>query len=245
MKEREVAKRNLLILQQMEFEAETIQYKNEKSNLEERFKKFSESLVKQIHSPKKDEKENLNIQYKNENYNKLNILERNLAHEKTDTSLNIKEVVHKKTSSNKVIRSRVREKITSQSNYSDLKASEKIAPEPKKKEQPQYRLRYRIRLGPSNRLIIDKYIQSEYSFSAFDDDFNLSIDNFKNYNSEWELKSQKQKDFNSFYHQYLLIHSKKIASSESDDDVNFNTQQFAKSYTQFLKHKRSNPELSI
>jgi hypothetical protein len=247
MKEREITKRNILLLQQMEFEAEANIHKGDKSNVEEKYKEFLKTLPKpktQLYSPKRDDKENI-VTSKKEIFPvtlKNELIERNIAHEKTESSLNVPEVVPKKpTTTTKKIRIRhSSENITLPTYVKELDDKNKT---PKKDDT--IKLKYRIRMSKTGHLIIDKYVNSENSFSPFDEEFNNSLNLFKKYNEDFEIKQRKRDDFYSLYENFVKSNIKNFSLADSDEDTSFNSNTFASSYKQFLKHKRNHPDLSI
>ena len=98
-----------------------------------------------------------------------------------------------------------------------------------------------------NNLVIDRYIQSANSFSPFDDDFNKLINKFKVYNEDFVYNRKKTGDFDTLYEDYLKGRYNGLVVSDSEDDqytVNTQVRSFSSSFKQFLKHKRSHPEIS-
>ncbi len=230
----------------MEFEAEASLYRGEKSNVEEKYKEFLKTLPKpktQLYSPKRDDKENIACN-KKETYPvilKNEAVERNISHEKTESSINVPEVPSKKPpATTKKIKIRPIEKITLPSYINDSFEKKKGS-----KKDEKIKLKYRIRMNKIGKLIIDKYVQSDNSFSPFDEDFNNSLNLFKNYNEDFEIKQKKRDDFYSLYESFLKSNIQKVILTDSEEDVTFNSNAFASSYKQFLKHKRNHPDLSI
>jgi len=54
-----------------------------------------------------------------------------------------------------------------------------------------FSLKNRIRFNRANQLVIDRYIQTPYSFSPFDDDFNIIVKKYKTYKEDFgKMKSK-------------------------------------------------------
>ncbi len=246
MKEREMTKRNLLILQQMEFEAEANLFRSDKSCVEEKYKEFLKTLHKtktHLYSPiKNNDKENI------KNYVPMIPSKNQDTKEKTDSNsiLNISDINPKKPPiPNKRVRPRVPEKHIAQVDLPDGQLIHKKIDS--KKEEPDYILKFRLRRTWHDHLVIDKYIQTANSYSPFDDNFNKLVNKFKIYDEDVEQKIQKSDDFNSLYETYLKNKYNQIVVSDSEEEVGLHSQErtFASSFKQFLKHKRSHPDLSI
>ena len=261
MKDREVTKKNILLLQQLEFEAEANLYRQDKVNVEEKYKEFLKTIPKQTKlmnftSPEKQQdigKENRERKRDTSVITgiKQEIPLLSIAHENTDSSMNVFPVpekknihLHKKVKPpgsinryEKAISSQTEKSQTGLAKIESKKIAEKLS---------DFVLKHRIRLDRNNNLIIDRYVQSSSGFSPFDDDFNKYINKFKIYNEDFVLSNKKASDFDTLYEDYLKGKYSGLVVSDSEEDqstVNSQVRSFSSSYKQFLKHKRSHPEV--
>ncbi len=178
MKERELTKRNILKLQQLEFEAEISSIKGEKINVEDRYKEFVKNLPKPVKptpiaiSPAKG-----TVTTKEKEHQLVESTSiPNIACEKTDSSLDLTKL--KKPSNIQDKRNRQKQIKAEKSQYQQpTSVVNKV--EQKKVEKPQVQsnivLKNRIRFNKYNDLVIDRYIQNPNSFNPFDDDFNKLV----------------------------------------------------------------------
>jgi hypothetical protein len=92
MKEREITKKNILILQQLEFEAEINMFRIEKINIDEKYKEFLKFIPKPVkhfpYSPIKIDKKDKQIDSSNGILADV-INHNNIAGEKTDSSFHV------------------------------------------------------------------------------------------------------------------------------------------------------------
>jgi len=254
MKEREITKKNILILQQMEFEGETTNiFRNDKPNVEDKWKEFLKTLGKPLKylpsyspskPPKDDNKENSHSPRGKDANHKSFITDyssNNINGEKPDPSILPPE---KKPKPRPPIGNR---KII-QTGPQDVPLKVDPKQPEKDKSQNEFILRHRIRINRGNRVVIDRYIQSQKSSDPFDDDFNKIVNSYKKYNEDYTFNNNKEANFDNMYEDFLKgKYSGLVVLSESEDDnINFNSQvkSFSTSFKQFLKHKRSYNEMS-
>jgi hypothetical protein len=230
MKEREITKKYILTLQQLEFEAEISQYKSEKQNVEEKFKEF----VKTIKPPKpiilpSPEKLRPSITNK-ENPKKEEII--------TKKQREIESFTPKVLSDNKP-------EIKTKPQKLKLKPPTEIKKESIQKMTSKNVIKYRIRINKFKKYILDRYIQCEDSFNPFDDNFNKQfnriqinnedIEKHKNLTIELAFKNYWKKSLNGV-----------IGSDDEEEETEFSVHQDAKHFQnmkkQFLKQKRSHTE---
>jgi len=245
MRDRELTKRNILILQQMEFEAEAELYRGEKTNVEEKYREFIKTLPKNIknispYSPDKLEKEN--SRRETTNLLKSDVIQiQNIANEKTDSSIYM--VEPQKRPFPKRIRARKENEKQKEVANPDFKKLQ-IKNE---KNSMKLLIKHRIRYNRWDTLVIDRYIQNDSSFNPFDDYFNKSISKYKLYNEEFEIKRKGRKNFDSLYSDYLKNRYEGVSLSDEDSDggtFNLQVKSFSSSFKHYLKHKRIHPEIT-
>jgi hypothetical protein len=260
MKDREATKKNILLLQQLEFEAEANLYRADKVNVEEKYRDFLKTLPKQTKlipftSPEKPLESNKENREKRREAAtiipgiKTEPLQNNIANEATDSSLNVfpePQQQRNRIHPGKKIKP-LHQRLESKSTL-PVTVPGQIKIELKKPmEKPsEIILKHRIRLDRNNNLIIDRYVQTPSGYSPFDDDFNKIINKYKVYSEDFVLTSKKSNDFSTFYENYLKDRYNGLVVSDSEEDqsnVNSQVRSFSSSFKQFLKHKRSHPDV--
>ncbi len=238
----------------MEFEAEANLYRCDKITVEDKFRDFIKTLPKPskplsfISPIKPDErerdKENEPKKHKETILNKSELIQvANIERENTNSSLTMLSDIQKKIP--RPVRPQRIQKI--EKVPQGVVSQVLIKPGEEKKTPSEYVLKHRIRVNKMNNLVIDRYIQSANSFSPFDDDFNKLINKFKVYNEDFVYNRKKTGDFDTLYEDYLKGRYNGLVVSDSEDDqytVNTQVRSFSSSFKQFLKHKRSHPEIS-
>ena len=247
MKEREVTKRNVFILEQLEFEAEVNTQRSDKINVEDKFRDLLKAFPKpikhpQLFSPDKEQRiENKENLPKKE----ISII---VGGDKTDsTMLKTNEQPKRPHRRPRIINESICsiQRPIHQPGLMQKKEAEKKT----KEDQPQseFVLKHRIRFNRANRLVIDRYIQNPSSFSAFGDEFNVLINKAKMYNEDCVMNQKKTIGFDSLYEEFNKDKFSGILNTDSEEDITSFPSQlkiFSSNFKQFLKHKRSHPEIS-
>lgn len=269
MKDREATKKNILLLQQLEFEAEANLYRSDKVNVEEKYRDFLKSLPKQnklisFTSPEKPLENNKENREKRREAattiqgvkpEPLQNLQINIANEATDSSLNLfpepthqGRRIHTQGTQGKRIKERLRVEGNKPSLPETVPGQIKIEIKKPIERSSETIVKHRIRLDRNNNLIIDRYVQTPNGFSPFDDDFNKIINKHKVYSEDFVYTKKKTNDFPSLYENYLKDRYDGIVYSDSEEDqsnVSSHLKNFQSSYKQFLKHKRSHPDANV